>query len=41
MQMEIELLRKLDHPNIVRYVTYMKTKDMLYIVLECALSCFV
>ena len=32
--MEIELMKRLDHPNIVRYLTYMKTKEMLYIVLE-------
>eukprot|EP01113_Clastostelium_recurvatum_P037254 TRINITY_DN5420_c0_g2_i1.p1 TRINITY_DN5420_c0_g2~~TRINITY_DN5420_c0_g2_i1.p1 ORF type:complete len:1097 (-),score=420.63 TRINITY_DN5420_c0_g2_i1:391-3681(-) len=31
---EIDLLKNLHHPNIVKYVKYMKTKESLYIVLE-------
>jgi len=32
---EIELLRSLDHPNIVRYITYLATESSLSIVMEC------
>eukprot|EP01132_Coremiostelium_polycephalum_P005665 gene5665-7051_t len=31
---EIDLLKNLNHPNIVKYIKYVKTKENLYIVLE-------
>ncbi|KAK9447446.1 kinase-like domain-containing protein [Limtongia smithiae] len=31
---EIDLLRQLDHTNIVRYIGFVKTDDTLYIILE-------
>ncbi|RYG42665.1 hypothetical protein EON68_01545 [archaeon] len=34
IQQEIELLRRLNHPNIVRYIDSIRTKEFLYIVLE-------
>ena len=34
MQTEIELLQKLSHPNIVRYIASFQSNNMLYIVLE-------
>jgi len=34
IQGEIELLKQLSHPNIVRYVDSVRTHDFLYIVLE-------
>mmetsp|Transcript_36161 Transcript_36161/g.47691 ORF Transcript_36161/g.47691 Transcript_36161/m.47691 type:complete len:1189 (+) Transcript_36161:175-3741(+) len=34
LQMEIELLKKLHHPNIVKYIDTIKTDDYLHIVLE-------
>jgi serine/threonine protein kinase len=34
MQQEIELLRRLKHPNIVRYIDSRLSRDYLYIVLE-------
>ena len=36
MQTEIELLQKLSHPNIVRYIASFQGNNMLYIVLEYA-----
>ncbi|KAK9469037.1 kinase-like domain-containing protein [Lipomyces arxii] len=34
IRMEIDLLRALDHPNIVRYHGFVQSDDMLYIILE-------
>ena len=34
IQGEIELLKQLSHPNIVRYIDSIRTHDFLYIVLE-------
>ncbi|KAK9370519.1 kinase-like domain-containing protein [Lipomyces kononenkoae] len=34
IMLEIDLLRALDHPNIVRYHGFVKTEDILYIILE-------
>lgn len=34
LQLEIELLRMLNHPNIVKYVDTIKTDDHLHIILE-------
>ncbi|KAK9320982.1 kinase-like domain-containing protein [Lipomyces orientalis] len=34
IMLEIDLLRALDHPNIVRYHGFVKTDDILYIILE-------
>eukprot|EP00639_Heterosigma_akashiwo_P023535 CAMPEP_0206412720 /NCGR_PEP_ID=MMETSP0294-20121207/34200_1 /ASSEMBLY_ACC=CAM_ASM_000327 /TAXON_ID=39354 /ORGANISM="Heterosigma akashiwo, Strain CCMP2393" /LENGTH=134 /DNA_ID=CAMNT_0053873999 /DNA_START=31 /DNA_END=431 /DNA_ORIENTATION=+ len=34
LQVEIELLKKLNHQNIVKYIDTIKTKDHLHIVLE-------
>lgn len=31
---EIDLLKNLNHSNIVKYITYVKTKEFLYIILE-------
>ena len=33
-QAEIELMRKLNHPNIVKYVDTIRAEDFLYIILE-------
>jgi len=32
--MEINLLRKLDHPNIVKFIDAKKTKDYMYLITE-------
>ncbi|KAF9046366.1 hypothetical protein BJ165DRAFT_1527473 [Panaeolus papilionaceus] len=34
IQSEIELLKNLNHPNIVKYKGFVKTRDFLYIILE-------
>lgn len=34
-QVEINLLQKLIHPNIVKYIATFRTDDNLYIILEC------
>eukprot|EP00698_Gefionella_okellyi_P024813 TRINITY_DN8855_c0_g1_i1.p1 TRINITY_DN8855_c0_g1~~TRINITY_DN8855_c0_g1_i1.p1 ORF type:complete len:951 (+),score=286.04 TRINITY_DN8855_c0_g1_i1:50-2902(+) len=34
IMMEIELLQKLQHKNIVKYITFFKTKEFFHIVLE-------
>jgi serine/threonine protein kinase len=34
IMMEIDLLKKLQHPNIVKYLGFLKTKDHLCIILE-------
>jgi serine/threonine protein kinase len=34
MKAEIELMKKLNHPNIVKYIETIRTHDYLYIVLE-------
>eukprot|EP01135_Chromosphaera_perkinsii_P007627 Nk52_evm83s914 gene=Nk52_evmTU83s914 len=34
MMMEIDLLKKLNHPNIVKYIGFVKTRDHLNIILE-------
>jgi serine/threonine protein kinase len=34
LQSEIELMQKLNHPNIVKYIDTIRTKSYLYIVLE-------
>ena len=34
IMMEIDLLKKLHHPNIVKYSGFIKSKDYLYIILE-------
>ena len=34
LQSEIELMQKLNHPNIVKYFDTIRTKSHLYIVLE-------
>jgi len=39
IMMEIELLKRLQHKNIVKYITFIKTKDYLNIVLEYAFIC--
>lgn len=33
-QGEIQLLRQLDHPNIVRYIDFFQGADSLHIILE-------
>ena len=37
IQQEIDLLKNLNHTNIVKYVRYIRTKSDLYIVLEYVL----
>ncbi|KAG6870833.1 hypothetical protein C0993_004040, partial [Termitomyces sp. T159_Od127] len=32
---EIDLLKNLNHPNIVKYKGFVKTREYLYIILEC------
>lgn len=32
--MEIDLLKKLHHTNIVKYIGFIKSRDFLYIILE-------
>lgn len=34
MLIEINLLRKLDHPNIVKFIDAKKTKDFMYLIME-------
>ena len=33
-QAEVDLLKKLRHPNIVKYIDSVRTQDYLYVVLE-------
>lgn len=34
MLIEINLLRKLDHPNIVKFIDAKKTKEYMYLIME-------
>lgn len=34
MMLEIDLLKKLNHSNIVKYIGFIKTREHLFIVLE-------
>lgn len=34
IEAEIELMKKLNHPNIVKYIDTIRTQDFLHIVLE-------
>ena len=36
---EIELLKNLDHPNIVKYYNFLKEEDHLYIIMEYLEGC--
>lgn len=35
MEMEIDLLKNLNHPNIVKYNGFVRSSESLYIILEC------
>ena len=34
MEAEVELMKRLNHPNIVKYINTIRSKNNLYIVLE-------
>lgn len=36
LQQEIALLKELKHPNVVRYINFIKTQEHLNIILEYA-----